>query len=166
MRHTIWAKVHNRPQSLISIDGVVMTGKHRVMRRGVNQTIPPRIHKTHINKATGYEALRLDGKTQTVHRILMLSFNGSDIDEQVNHRDGVKTNNKYENLEWLNNVENKKHAEDTGLTHKRVIGDADVRYIRSCKGMGITNVELSHTYECSATAISNIKAFKTYKDIV
>lgn len=33
---------------------------------------------------------------------------------QVNHKDGVKTNNKIENLEWTNNQKNTQHGYDTG----------------------------------------------------
>ena len=162
MRHTIWAQAHNRPQSIVSIDGVVLTDKHRVMRRGVSQLIPLRIHKTDVNKSNGYEALRLDGKTQTIHRLVMLSFDGANINEQVNHKDGIKTNNTYENLEWVDNIDNKKHAEETGLTSKRVLSSDDVTYVRSAKGMKATNASLAFMFGVSSTAISNIKNNKSY----
>jgi hypothetical protein len=52
-----------------------------------------------------------------VHRIVASVFchhpDGSDI---VNHKDGIKTNNKALNLEWCTPTENNNHAVRMGLT--------------------------------------------------
>lgn len=74
------------------------------------------ILKGHVNKRNGYVYVSLSkhGKTQFVrlHRIVLTAFSpptNSDAN-QVNHKDGIKTNNTLENLEWVTSSENMKHA--------------------------------------------------------
>jgi hypothetical protein len=55
-------------------------------------------------------------KTYQVHRLVTLTFIPAVKDKNiVNHKDGVKTNNKTSNLEWVNNSENQLHAIRIGL---------------------------------------------------
>lgn len=72
------------------------------------------------DNGNGYKVvnLKVNGKqkTCTVHRLVATAFipNPFRLDE-INHKDGDKSNNKVENLEWCNRSENVKHAVNTGL---------------------------------------------------
>ena len=56
----------------------------------------------------------------TVHQLVMAAFIGPRQDEkQVNHKDGIKTNNHLYNLEYVTCSENHYHAYATGLKHKQ-----------------------------------------------
>lgn len=59
----------------------------------------------------GYLRVDIDDKTYAIHRLVGLTFipvvEGK---PQINHKDGIKTNNKVDNLEWVNNQENVIHA--------------------------------------------------------
>jgi hypothetical protein len=66
-----------------------------------------------------YEVLRLcvggEQKQSSVHRLVALAFHGDGGDLIVNHIDGIKGNNRPENLEWVTYSENMVHALETGL---------------------------------------------------
>ena len=52
-----------------------------------------------------------------VHRLVMMTFEPIENAEQfqVNHKNGIKTDNRYSNLEWVTQEENMKHAYQIGL---------------------------------------------------
>lgn len=86
---------------------------------GMLNSIQERMLKTRINN-WGYEEVRLrkDNKTHTrfVHRLVAQSFlPNPDNKPYVNHKNGKKTDNRCENLEWVSHKENIQHAYDTGL---------------------------------------------------
>lgn len=57
----------------------------------------------------------LGSKTVPVHRLVATAFLGPPDGRIVNHKNGVKSDNRVSNLEWCTHSENVKHAYDIGL---------------------------------------------------
>lgn len=65
----------------------------------------------------GYKRVNLDRKGYGVHRVMALAFLEPipTPKHQVNHKNGIKKDNRIENLEWMTPGENTQHAVDIGL---------------------------------------------------
>lgn len=79
----------------------------------------------------GYEVVDLykegKGKMYKVHRLVAQMFLDNYYNKpQVNHINGIKTDNCVSNLEWSTNSENMKHAHSTGLKKTTIVNEKSV----------------------------------------
>ena len=76
---------------------------------------------------SGYKLINFNDKHIYVHRLICWAFNRLPDKEnyedyqdlQVNHKNGNKTDNRMENLEWVSQNQNMQHAYDSNLNKKK-----------------------------------------------
>ena len=71
-----------------------------------------------------------------LHRLIAQSFIPNPVNKSfINHKNGEKTDNWYENLEWVTHAENVQHAYDAGLINKSksVIDNSTGKIFKSSK---------------------------------
>lgn len=82
-------------------------------------TVHSGIHDLFLEQCTngnGYKIVTLDGKQLSVHRLVALHFHSNPYQyPHVNHKDGDKSNNHVDNVEWCSAIQNTQHALKTGL---------------------------------------------------
>ncbi len=112
----------------------------------------------------------------SAHRAVALAFlPNPDNKPQVNHKNGVKSDNRLENLEWATSSENTQHGFDV-LGRKSAIGqeshaakltDNDVREIRAWWKTGdVFQDALAHRWCVDQSLISLIVTGKIWKHLL
>lgn len=128
----------------VSDRGRVRSVERVVERPGSSRgglTVPERLLKLNVTPK-GYFRVQLskDGKpsNRLVHCLVAEAFIGPKPEgEQVNHKDGLKSNNQLSNLEYMTPAENMQHAYDNGLR------ESSAKYVVRCEELGIETVGMN-----------------------
>lgn len=109
--------------------------------------------------------LRKNNKTHTIfiHRIVAIEFISNPFEKpQINHIDGIKTNNHSSNLEWVTNSENQKHSVKTGLRRTKLTNHAVVDIKANHIKRKTTSLYFSKKYNVSRSCIDCVVNNKTW----
>jgi hypothetical protein len=176
-----WKDVKGYEKYQISNLGRVKSLDKIVKCRNGFRSVKERIMK--LNISGNYTSIQLGNKSKTelVHRLVALAFIENNENKPcVNHINGIKTDNRVENLEWVtyseNNIhainvlkidlkkinkENFKRCEEQHLS-KLKINEVKAIRLEYKKGLGIA---LGKKYNVSQTTILNIIHNKIWVNI-
>lgn len=140
---------------------------------------PGKIRKPSLDNS-GYFGLKLfngskNYKSFKIHQLVAQNFLiKMENETEINHKNGIKTDNRLENLEWCSRSENQKHAYKLNLQPSRK-GEAHPRsqltasQVKEIRRTYIpykyTVQQLSKEYGVSYKLISNIIYKKTWQSI-
>ena len=125
----------------------------------------------------GYEMVSLrngsgKGKIKRVHRLLAYAFlprvKGKDF---INHKNGIKKDNRIINLEWCNKSENTSHAYQIGILevgenhHYAKLTIQDVVAIKSLLNAGKKQREIAEQFGVIQQTISHINTGKNWNHV-
>lgn len=130
------------------------------------------IEKKQSNHSKGYKVIWFNGKLNYVHRLVAEHYLPKiDGKNNINHINGDKSDNRVENLEWVNKRDNCEHARLNGLSEKKSQGiinltKEQILKIKKLRSSGIIYKDIAKMFNRDYRTIWDICNEKRYKEHV
>jgi len=166
-----WRVIEDFPDYAVSNMGRVK----RITK--TTNTFVGKILKPRLGTARYFQVnLCKDGKARNmfIHRLVLMAFVGPcPINYGANHKNGIRTDNELNNLEWTTAKQNSEHAIKTGLWHSNCgennpnsfLKKREVWLIKKLLANKIKQKSIGKMFGVNPVTISDIKRGLTWKHI-
>jgi len=169
-----WKDIPNFEGYQVSNLGTVRgTDRYKNGRNGLRLIRGQKLKQLPNKKGYLETRLRKNGThTRLIHKLVTSAFlTKPDNCTQINHINGIKTDNRVSNLEWVTQSQNQLHAYKLGLQPSRAgennsnakLTDKDVTLLKQLYNSGKTIVEVSKCMNINVSIIRQIIYGRTWK---